>query len=423
MAGIFLKFLLTAEVIRKSTADGSLRGADQMRKEDKFDSSSSHVFKEHAPRFQSMDDITMLGRVQHDFVHEVVFVIRQQNMDELTRILYDVSDPLSANYGKHMTRENVVSLTSNPVAVDVVTTYLTSIGANKISATPGGEYITASAPTSLWEGVLDTEFYLFHKLQSNGKVTAVVRAEKYSVPRELDKHLESVLNTIEMPLNPLGRLPVKMTKKMHSNAYDYTYSITPSKIKSFYKVGQNIGSSSSTQGIFGTIEQNFSPADLASFFDSVGMPNQPIARSIGNHTSDDICVKDSSICSEANLDVQYIMGISPVSPTWYMYTDLKFSLWLVLVASYKNPPLVLSISYGSEEPSMSSGEVTAFNTQAIKLGVMGISIVVASGDDGAVSRKVRVSGSSACGYSPFFPASSPYVLSVGATSVSELPLG
>ena len=426
MAGLFLKFLLAADFIRKSTADGLLRGADQIKTSveigEKFGPSSLHIFKEHAPRFQSMDDITALGRVQHDFVHDVVFVIRQKNMDELTRILYDVSDPVSVNYGQHITREKVVTLTSNPVARDAVMAYLTSIGAHTMSATPGGEYITASAPISLWERVLDTEFFLFHKLQRNGKVTVVIRADKYSVPRELDEHLESVLNTIQMPLNPLGKLPVKMKKKMHSAAYDYATSITPSKIKSFYKVGQSIGSSSSTQGIFATIEQNFSPADLVSFFDSVGMPNQLIARSIGNHTSDAVCLKDSSMCSEANLDVQYIMGISPVSPTWFMYTELRFSSWLILVASYKDPPLVLSISYGAEEPAMSSGEVTAFNTQAIKLGAMGISIVVASGDDGAISRRVRLSGTSACGYSPFFPASSPYVLSVGATSVSELYL-
>jgi tripeptidyl-peptidase I len=78
----------------------------------------------------------------------------------------------------------------------------------------------------------------------------------------------------------------------------------------------------------------------------------------------------------------------------------------------------MSISYGTEESYLSSSEMSAFNTQAIKLSAMGVTLVAASGDDGAISRRVRTSGLSACGYSSLFPASCPYVTAVGGTSVS-----
>jgi tripeptidyl-peptidase-1 len=55
--------------------------------------------------------------------------------------------------------------------------------------------------------------------------------------------------------------------------------------------------------------------------------------------------------------------------------------------------------------------------QAIKLGVMGVTIVAASGDDGANSRNVRTNRGGTCGYVAIFPASSPYVTTVGATQV------
>jgi subtilase family serine protease len=50
---------------------------------------------------------------------------------------------------------------------------------------------------------------------------------------------------------------------------------------------------------------------------------------------------------------------------------------------------------------------------------MGVTIVCASGDDGAVSRDVRTYGSLSCSYSPTWPATSPYVLAVGATQGVE----
>merc|ERR1712151_594682 len=75
---------------------------------------------------------------------------------------------------------------------------------------------------------------------------------------------------------------------------------------------------------------------------------------------------------------------------------------------------VNSISYGSIEPEMSPSVMTTFNTEAMKLGTQGVTIFVSSGDDGVANFEAR-GDSGACGYTPSFPASSPYVTAVGAT--------
>ena len=67
---------------------------------------------------------------------------------------------------------------------------------------------------------------------------------------------------------------------------------------------------------------------------------------------------------------------------------------------------------------MSDAEKEAFNTEAIKLSVMGVTIVAATGDDGAVGLDAGYHGD--CGYAAVFPASNPYVTAVGATSVSTV---
>jgi subtilase family serine protease len=54
----------------------------------------------------------------------------------------------------------------------------------------------------------------------------------------------------------------------------------------------------------------------------------------------------------------------------------------------------------------------------MKLGVMGVTILVSSGDDGAAGFHVK-SGDMNCGYFPIFPATSPYVTVIGATKVTK----
>ena len=380
---------------------------------------STHIFGESIPLLSSRTDLVRQSRAQQDYVHEVTFIIRQNNMDELTRVLHDVSNPSSPNYGQHWTRDAVIALTVNPEGQGAVTSYLLSKGAFVVSISSTREYIRAKAAISVWEAMFNTEFYAFHLTQYNGKVNKVMRAEKYWIPRVLESHIDCVLNMIDVPLRLFGYLP-KVASSPISDGYASSTSvdITPQVIQSYYNMSSTVtGSTLSTQATFASIEQYLSPTDLNTFQKDFGLIVQPISKDIGNFTSNTLCIRDPNSCVESNLDIQYIMGISQISPTTYWYSDLSFGDWLYTVANTKNPPLVISISYGQDEAYTSSSELDLFNNQAIKLGAMGVSIFVSSGDDGANSRDVRTSGKSSCGYSPSFPATSPYVTAVGATSV------
>ena len=384
--------------------------------------STGHVFKESIPLLSTRDDVFRHSRTSSEYLHEVVFVIQQRNMDKLTMLLHDVSDPSSINYGKHMTREGIAEMTSNPEAREAVLTYLQNNGASVISETLSAEYITSRAPVGVWEKMFNCEFFLFHFTQHDGEVSEVVRTESYSIPFALAEYVNSVFNTVQMPHQPAGvsRINSRQTesndgKKHLEGTEDY---ITPAVLRNAYNVGSKQGSSESTQCVYATVEQHYSPADLAEFQSSFQLAKQTVSISFGDHESDAVCDSNPSNCAEGNLDVQYLMAMSPVSPTtfWYKHFD-GFSNWLMTVANKNEFPLVLSMSYGIEERIVSESEFDAFNTQAIKLGAMGVSILVASGDDGAISRKARTTAST-CYYAPNFPATNPYVTAVGATSVS-----
>ena len=383
-----------------------------------------HVFMESIPQLNRRSDIQKINRMTSDYVHEVTFVIRQRNMLELTTILNDVSDPASVNYGHHMTKEEVAALTSNYEARDAVISHLTASSASFVKETLHGEYVTASAPISVWESMFNTQFFMFHQSEDSRTIRKVVRAESYSIPIGLRHHVDGVLNTIQIPPHSRGNFKKFIGVIGDTEDITLTGSATsfmePSVLRKFYNVGDTQGSALSTQAIFAKDDQHFSPSDLATFQTKFGLPLRKVAKVVGNSSSDGVCRATPDLCDGGNLDIQYIMAASPVSPTTFWYTDDSWLGWLTSVANTPNPPLVFSISYGQEESFVSDAEKDAFNTEAIKLGVMGVTIVAATGDDGAVGSDVRNHGLDACSYVAIFPASNPYVTAVGATSVSSV---
>ena len=82
---------------------------------------------------------------------------------------------------------------------------------------------------------------------------------------------------------------------------------------------------------------------------------------------------------------------------------------------------VISISYTSYESSYYPDDesyLSSFDATAMQLGLMGVTLLSASGDDGVAGGNAR-DDPIYCGYYPQFPASSPYVTAVGGTQVGK----
>ena len=348
---------------------------------------TTYVLKESNTKLSSRRDIIKKDRMLAAYNHELIFRIQQNSEGRIKEILEDVSDPNSANYGQHLSPEEVAAITDNSVSREFVLTYLAAAGATVIAQTLYGEYLTARASISVWEELLDTEFYEFHYRESDLAVAKkVVRAESYSVPLSLNKHIASIFNTIQMPTKIyakpiITRIPNEILNSTSSIQTKAAAGfINPAILKERYAIGNTLGSEQSTQAAYETIGQYFSPADLKKFQNSFMLEEEPIAFDIGGHSSDSVCVTSPSSCVEANLDIQYLMAISTRSPTTHWYTNSNsFAAFLVAVANIERPPLVISISYGADEGDMSRSEFDAFNFQAMKLGVMGVTILAASG--------------------------------------------
>ena len=392
-------------------------------------SSHSHVFREGIPLLSSRSDLTKTGRPDDDHIHEVIFVIQSRNMDELTQIVDDVSDPKSDSYGQHMTRDQVVGLTSSPESAAAVSAYLHANGASVVSVTLGHEYVTAHAPISVWDSLFNTRFHIFQQMQSNGDVIELIRAEQYWISKEIHSHVLAVMNTIEMPV-------VLQRGQSHSVDAESTKDrrliipglilenlITPAKLRIYYNMSNSQGNNLSTQVVFSGNLDYFSPLCLRYFQGNVSM--QPYQSAIievdDGHATDDPSLSEG-VFGEGNLDMQYIMAMSPGSPTTYWHYTEGIGRFIRDLAGKPKPSLVVSISYCLGESFMSAGEYRIYGEWILKASAMGVTVFSASGDQGANGG--RIDGFiDRCKYDPSYPNTNPYTVSVGGTAVSVFHAG
>jgi len=149
-------------------------------------------------------------------------------------------------------------------------------------------------------------------------------------------------------------------------------------------------------------EAYFYPQDLLTFEDQNALPQQGIAKLIGKNTPDE------GYLGEASLDVQYLIAAAPKVPTWVV-SMYQFDLvgWVEEILSHEdNAPRVHSISWGSAEAHYEVDWLHRANTELMKLALLGHSILVASGDDGAGNAGLGIFCKR---FQPFFPATSPFV--------------
>ena len=392
-----------------------------------------HVFKERA-LLSERNDVLKLHRSPPQISHTVVFAVKQLRMVELEETLLDISNPLSENYGKHWSRIQVGEFTSNPAAATAILEYLNSKDIKIDQRTLFDEFITATASVKVWEDMFNTEFSTYamkpetQAALNGAKDEMIIRCESYSLPVELMEHVDVVFKTVQIPDPRVSRGDQRTNSEMirvpgtipinraGSTSVLYPGYVTPQLLFNYYNISSPYGSSLVSQAVYETINDALNPDDLTNFQNFVGIPVTPIAQNIGGHVDTNACNPSFySGCIESNLDTQYIMAVAQGTPTTYYYTDSDWGDWITDVANSPNPANVYSISYVSYEDYTSISNKDAFNTQAIKLGVMGTTILAASGDDGVIGY-----GNGNCGYFPMFPASSPYVTAVGGTVGPEL---
>ncbi|XP_036398990.1 tripeptidyl-peptidase 1 [Megalops cyprinoides] len=356
---------------------------------------------------------THAGRVASSDQVELTFALKQQNVDQLRQLLEQVSDPDSLNYGKFLSLEEVASLVHpSELTHKVVQSWLQHHGVKECRTVATQDFLQCDMTVQVAETLLPgSEFHRYMK----GQRSLVRSPTPYSIHKDLSQHLDFVGGVHRFP--PEMQAVSRAWTNEKQPEVGFHLGVTPTVLRSRYNLtAADVGSAeNNSQAVAQFLEQFYHPADLAEFMSLFGggfKHMSSVARVVGTQGG-------GKAGLEASLDVEYIMSTGANISTWVFTNPGRhesqepFLQWMLLLSNMSEVPWVHTISYGDDEDSLAVAYMERINNEFMKAGVRGISMLFASGDSGAGCRHLT-KGNNA--FRPSFPASSPYVTTVGGTS-------
>jgi kumamolisin len=231
------------------------------------------------------------------------------------------------------------------------------------------------------------------------------RTGAIELPVELDGIVEAVLGLDSRPqAAPHFRIRPAAAKAV---------SYTPLQVAAAYGFPNGTGAGQCV----GLIELGggFSPADLTTYFTGLGVASPSVVAVSVDGAENSPTGDANGPDGEVMLDVEVVGAISPqtnIAVYFAPNTDAGFlDAITTAIHDTTNKPSVISISWGGPESSWTAQAMTAMDEAFQAAATMGITVCVASGDNGS-SDGVN-DGSDHVD----FPSSSPYALACGGTSL------
>jgi kumamolisin len=196
-------------------------------------------------------------------------------------------------------------------------------------------------------------------------------------------------------------------------------SYTPPQVASFYGYPSGTGAGQCVALI--ELGGGYRPQDLTTYFDGLGVtPPTVTAVSVDQATNSPTGDADGPD-GEVMLDIEVVGSIAPgakIAVYFAPNTDAGFlDAITTAIHDTTNNPTVISISWGGPESTWTSQTMTAMDEAFQAAASLGLTVCIASGDNGSSD------GVSDGADHVDFPASSPYALACGGTSLTASQSG
>ncbi|KAJ5133090.1 hypothetical protein N7448_001881 [Penicillium atrosanguineum] len=407
--------------------------------------------------------------------------LTQSNLNHGHDLLMEMSNPSSSRYGQHMSESEVHDLFSpSQESVDSVRGWLESSGvaADRISQSVNKQWMQFDADARELEKLLRAEYYVYAHSETG---RSHVACSEYHLPSSVREHVDYITPGITLrEVTAVGKRSDAKLKKRVANGLppilepiavpleqllgqllDFCdIAITPQCIRDMYNITEGTSAAHGNElGIFEGIGDVYAQEDLNLFFTTLASDiptgTHPTLKAVDGakapaplqsagaesdldfqisypiiwpqnsvlfQTDDMVYEEDYTFRGFLNtfldaIDGSYCDEVSPLDPP---YPDPNSGGYKgTLQCGVYEPTNVISISYGGDEADLPIAYQRRQCNEFMKLGMQGVSVVVASGDSG-------VAGASSClgedgkVFNPDFPASCPYLTAVGATVI---PLG
>ncbi|KAJ9442870.1 Tripeptidyl-peptidase SED3 [Diplonema papillatum] len=339
------------------------------------------------------------GEVPKGYRFKVHIGMKRSNQAKLSAMVSDVSNPQGSRYLQYPTYEEMGDLVRPPKGnTQKVLSWLASHGAAVESVHPHGDYIHAAATVEQIEAMAHGKFVRY----SHSDLGRIVRLTS-------GVHVDSDVAAVIDTFSGFNGFPLPYDKKNVRESVAGLVDVTPTFFRSSYGITPlPAGSQRNIQAIAQFQGEYVEDSELNEFCQKYNNGTQcTITKYIGKNSAPDGI--------ESMLDTEYIMSIGNRTETWvYSYPNSDFCADLGAfgsnVTSESTFPYSISVSYGSQLIDYcDSAIMTRLAADVEKMGGMGITVMISSGDDG--SGGFDNNGK----LSPSFPASIPHCVAVGGT--------
>ncbi|KAF2101176.1 subtilisin-like protein [Rhizodiscina lignyota] len=404
---------------------------------------------------------TRVGPAPKDHIINLQIGLKQSQFEDLERHLYEVSDPTHERYGQHLTADEVNELVKpTDYTLNSVLEWLlgAGIGAEKLSYTPAKDWIKVALPVDEVERLLDTDYSVYMH-QEEGHY--LVRTPKWSLPLHLHEHIEAIQPTNAfMRPESQGRTLKPIAPEHASTAAFKAHYGSPSYPDVSKVCNASLVTPTCLRTLYGTI--NYKPqaagknkialnnflgevqarSDVGKFLaqfrpDAKGAEDKFKNVIIADAAPDLEFLNTTQITAqtglEGSLDAETIIGITyptpliaystggspPFVPDLATTTDTNepYLVWVQYVLGLKDSelPQTVSTSYGDDEQTVPESYAKKVCSLLAQLGARGVTSLHSSGDSGVGSNGTCKSndGKNTTQFLPAFPASCPYVTTVG----------
>ena len=248
----------------------------------------------------------------------------------------------------------------------------------------------------------------------HGAGTSRMRSGSIQIPATLSGIVEGVFGLDNRPqAKPHFRIRKQARNATRANAASASYNAP--QVAQAYDFPAGTTGSGQTIGIL-ELSGGYNATDLATYFKNLGIATPTVTAVSVDGATNSPTGDPNGPDGEVELDIEVSGAVAP-SAQIAMYfapnTDQGFlDALTTAVHDSKLQPSVVSISWGGPESSWTQQALTSFNSACEDASTIGVTILVASGDDGSTD------GASSGTATVDFPASSPYVLACGGTKLT-----
>lgn len=393
----------------------------------------------------------------NDTLLNLLLVVKVGDGQDLASTLMQIGTPGDANYGKHLNQEQLSALVSpEPGSVDIVTSWLSSFsGVSEITYTPEISSMSFQSTVESANQMFEADFGVYQSAKGN---KSLVRSLHYSLPQVIRRNVALVHpityfpkpRTLDLKTHKKFAREVSISKRATDlDLLAACSSITPTCIAKMYDIDYTPPvdgpASGSILGVAGFLEQWINHTDVDSFVRKYGNSNSTRAKpgSFSVELVNGGTNNETSWGVEATLDMEYSMPFTGSLPVVYYSTGGRpptldpqgkekplnesgsepYLEWLqyMLAKPDGEIPQVISISYTDTEQTVPRDYAVHVCDLFGRLAARGVSIIDASGDGGIAGQNdvecISNDGQNRATFLPTFPASCPWVTSVGSTSI------